>query len=326
MKLPRRNFLQFAGAAAVAPAFSRAATAQTYPSRPVTMIVPFAPGGPTDVIGRVLAERMRDPLGQAVVVENVSGGDGLIGIERVARARPDGYTIGLGSLSWHILNGVFRPLPYHMLDDFQPIAPLVGFPWVMFARKTMPANDLNELIAWLKTNPGKASFGTVSAVAHVLSVFFQKETGTRFTIVPYRGSAPAMQDLVAGQIDVSFDLPPQLPQMRAGSIKAYAVTSDARPAQALDIPTFAEMGLPALSFSVWQGIFTSRSTPADIIGKLNTAAVEALADPAVRSRFAALGLEIFSRERQTPEAFGGLVKADVEKWLPVVKELGIKVE
>ena len=326
MKLPRRKFLHLAAAAAALPAVSRTARALSYPTRPITMIVPFAPGGPTDVIGRVLAERMRDPLGQPVVVENVSGGDGSIGVDRVARARPDGYTIGLGTLSWHILNGVFRSLPYHMLDDFQPIAPLVGYPLVMFARKTMPVNDLNELIAWLKANPGKASFGTIAASTHFLSVSFQKETGTQFTIVPYRGSAQVMQDLVAGQIDVSFDLPSQLPQMLAGSIKAYAVTSDARPAQAPDIPTFAEMGLPALSFSLWQGVFTSKSTPADIIGQLNTAAVEALADPAVRSRFAALGLEIFPRERQTPEALAALQRSDVAKWLPIIKELGIRAE
>jgi len=326
MKLQRRKLLQFAGAAAVAPTFSRVATAQTYPSRPVTMIVPFPPGGPNDVIGRVLAERMRESLGQPIIVENVSGADGSIGIGRVARAKPDGYTIDLGSVSGHVLNGAFYSLPYDVLNDFAPISPLVTLAGVLFARKAMPANDLNELIAWLKANPGKASVGTASSGAQLLTAFFQKDTATQFTIVPYRGTAPAMQDLVAGQIDLSFDTMLQLPQMRAGSIKAYAVTSDTRRAEVPDIPTFGEMGRPALCYSLWYGLFAPRSTPKDIIGKLNAVAVEALADPAVGSRFAALGLEIFSRERQTPEALGALVKADAEKWWPIIKELRIKLE
>jgi tripartite-type tricarboxylate transporter receptor subunit TctC len=290
------------------------------------MIVPLSPGGTTDVIARVLAERMRESLGQPIIVENVSGAEGSIGIGRVARARPDGYTIDLGFPSGHVLNGAFYSLPYDVLNDFEPILPLAGTPFVMFARKTMPANDLNELIAWLKANPDKASVGIAVSSTHLLTAFFRKETGTRFTLVPYRGPAPAMQDLVAGQIDLFFTLPYELPQMRAGSIKAYAVTSDTRLAQAPDIPTFAEMGLPAVSWSGWYGFFAPRSTPKDIIGKLNAAAVEALADPAVRSRFASLGLEIFPRERQTPEALGALVKADAEKWWPLIKELGIKAE
>jgi len=326
MKLPRRKFLQFAGAVAIAPTFSRLATAQTYPSRPITMIVPFPPGGASDVIGRVLAERMREPLGQPVIVENVGGANGSIGVGRAARAKPDGYTIDLGFRGGHVLNGAFYSLPYDVLNDFEPISPVVTTPFVLFARKTMPSKDLHELIAWLKANPDKASAGIVAVGLHLVATHFQKETGTRFALVPYRGTAPAMQDLVAGQIDLFLETPVQLPLVRGGSIKAYAVTSDTRQAQAPDIPTFGEMGLPALSDSAWYGFFAPRGTPKDIIGKLNAAAAEALADREVRSRFVSLGLEIFPRERQTPEALGALVKADAEKWWPLIKEFGIKAE
>ena len=194
----------------------------------------------------------------------------------------------------HVLNGAFYSLPYDVLNDFAPISPLVTVPYVLFARKTMPAKDLNELIAWLKANPNKASAGITSVGYRLLAAFFQKETGTQFALVPYRGGAPAMQDLVAGQIDLLFGTPDQLPLMRAGSIKAYAVTSDTRLALAPDIPTFAEMGLPALSYSAWFGLFAPKGTPKDIIGKLNAAAVEALADPAVRSRLVDLGIRDFS--------------------------------
>jgi tripartite-type tricarboxylate transporter receptor subunit TctC len=326
MKLPRRKFLQFAGAAAVAPAFSRVATAQTYPSRPITMIVPFAPGGPTDVLGRVLAERMKDALGQPVIIENVAGANGTIGIGRAARARPDGYTIDLGFLSGHVLNGALYSLPYDVLNDFEPVSPLTTMPYVLFARQTMRAKDLNELIAWLKANPDKASAGFSSSSLELILRRFEKEAGTHFALVPYRGGAPAIQDLVAGQIDLVLETPLQLPLVRGGSIRAYAVTTDTRLATASDIPTFAEMGLPALSFSSWYGFFAPSGTPIDIIGKLNAAAVEALADPAVRSRLADLGMEVFPRERQTAETLGALVKADAEKWWPLIKELGIKAE
>jgi tripartite-type tricarboxylate transporter receptor subunit TctC len=322
----RALLLQFAGAAAVAPTFSRVGTAQTYPSHPITMIVPFPPGGSTDAIGRVLAERMRESLGQPIIIENVSGADGSIGMGRIARARPDGYTIEFFSPGGHVLNGALHALPFDVLNDFQPIVPLVAAPFVLFARKTMPANDLNELIAWLKANPGKTSVGTAASAAQLLTAFFRKETRTQFIIVPYRGTAPAMQDLVAGQIDLSFDLPPQLPLMRAGSIKAYGVTSDTRLAQAPEIPTFAEMGMPTVSYPGSFGLFAPKGTPKDITGKLNAAAVEALTHPAVRSRLTELGLDIVPRERQTPEALGALVKAATEKWWPIIKDLGIRAE
>jgi len=324
--LPRRRFLHLAASAAAFPAVSRDASAQSYPSRPITMIVPFPAGGPTDAIGRVVAERMRRSLGQPVIIENVSGADGRIGVGRAARATPDGYTIDLGQLNTHIMNGGLYLLQYDLLNDFQPISPIVTSPLILYARKTMPANDLKELIAWLKAKPEKASAGVTTASVRVLNVFFQKETGTHFQFVPYRGGAPAMQDLLAGQIDLLFDGPLQLPLVGAGSIKAYAVTSDTRLANAPDIPTFDEMGLPAVSWSEWAGLFAPKGTPKDVIGRLNAAAAEALTDPAVRSRLAEIGAEIFPRERQTPEALGALVKGDAERWWPIIKELGIKAE
>jgi tripartite-type tricarboxylate transporter receptor subunit TctC len=324
MELPRRKFLQLAGVAVAAPAFSSVATAQTYPTHPLTMIVPFAPGGPSDAIARVLAERMRRSLGQPIVIENMSGASGSVGAGRAARARPDGYTIDLGSVYTHVLNGAFYSLPYDVLNDFEPILPLVASPVVLFARKTMPAKDLNELIAWLKANPHKASAGAVAIpLSHTL---FQRETGTHYALVPYRGVAPAIQDLVAGQIDLTFGTTEALPLMRAGSIKAYAVASYTRSALAPDIPTFGEMGLPAVNVPAWFGFFAPKGTPKDIIGTLNAAAVEALGDPGVRSRIADLGMDIFPRERQTPDGLGALVKADAEKWWPLIKELGIKTE
>jgi tripartite-type tricarboxylate transporter receptor subunit TctC len=325
-ELARRKFLHLAAGAATLPAVSRSAEAQTYPTRPITMIVPFPASGPTDTVARVLAEQIRGSLGQPIIIENVSGADGSIGTGRAVRAKPDGYTIELGSGGTHVLNGALYSLPYDVLNDFVPISALVSFPTILFARKTMPARDLNELILWLKANPNKASAGGAAAAYRLANASFQKETRTQFTIVPYRGVAPAVQDLVAGQIDLLFSTTDALPLVRAGSIRAYAAITDARLALAPDIPTFAEMGVPALSFSSWYALFAPKGTPTDIIGKLNTATVQALADPVVRSRLADLGMEIFPRQRQTPEALGALQKADAEKWWPLIKEFGIKAE
>ena len=326
MKFARRKFLHLAACAAALPAVSRVAKAQTYPSRPITMIVPFAAGGLTDVVGRIVAERMVKSLGQPIVIENVTGAEGSIGVGRAARARPDGYTIVVGNNGTHILNGTLYSLTYDVLNDFAPVAPLVTSAFVLFARKTMPAKDLNELIAWLKTNPNRVSMGIAAPVARVITAFFQKETGTQLTVVPYRGFTPSMQDLVAGQIDLLFDAANGLSLVQAGSIKAYAVTSDTRLTLAPDIPTVSELGLSALSFPNWFGLFAPRGTPRNMIGKLNAAAVEALADPTVQSRLADLGADIFPRERQTPEALGAMVKAEAEQWWPIVKELGIRAE
>jgi tripartite-type tricarboxylate transporter receptor subunit TctC len=247
MKLHRRKFLHLATGVAALPAVSRVAKAQAdYPTRPITMIVPAPPGTTTDVFGRIMADRMKRSLGQPIIIENISGADGSIGVGRAARARPDGYTINIGFKGSHVLNGGFYSLPYDVLKDFAPISALVSLPNILFARKTMLAADANELITWLKNNSDKATAGFGSTGIRLSTVFFQRETGTQFTLVPYRGSV--IQDLVAGRIDLAFSTPDQLPQVRAGLIKAYAVTSDTRLAVAPDIPTFSEMGLPALSF------------------------------------------------------------------------------
>jgi tripartite-type tricarboxylate transporter receptor subunit TctC len=324
--LPRRRFLHLAASAAAFPAVSRDASAQSYPARPTTMIVPYAAGSSSDVVGRVVAERMGKSLGQPIIIENVSGADGSIGTGRAARARPDGYTIELGGNSSHALNGAFYSLQYDVLNDFAPISPLVTAPYALYGRKTVPANDLNGLIGWLKANPNGTSVGVYAVGYRLLTAIFQKETGAQFTLVPYRGLAPEMQDLVAGQIDLCFDTAVSLALVRAGSIKAYAVTGDTRLALAPDIPTFAEMGLPALSISGWLGLFAPKGTPKNVIDKLNVATVGALADPVVRSRLADLGYEVLSRARQTPEGLGALQKADAAKWWPIIKELGIKAE
>jgi tripartite-type tricarboxylate transporter receptor subunit TctC len=326
MKFPRRRFLHLAAGAVALPAVSRMAKAQTYPSRPITMIVPSTPGNSGDAVARVVAERMRQSLRQPIIIENVGGAGGNIATGRAAQARPDGYTIELGIISTHVLNGAFYSLPYDVLNDFAPISLLATSTAIFYAGKTVPAKDLRELIVWLRANPNKASAGIPIASYHLLTAFFQKETATQFTLVPYRGAAIAMQDLVAGQIDLLFNTPDVLPLVRAGSIKAYAVASDARIALAPDIPTFGEMGLPTVSYSGWWGLFAPKGTPKDIIGKLNAAVVEALADPVVQSRLVDLGAVIPPRGQQTPEALGVRVKADAEKWWPIIKELGIKAE
>jgi tripartite-type tricarboxylate transporter receptor subunit TctC len=326
MTLHRRNFLRFTVGAAL-PAFARAAKAQSYPSRPITMVVPFPAGGAADVIGRIMAERMRAALGQPVIIENIGGADGSIGVGRTARAQPDGYTICLGIDATFVLNGAFYSLPYDVLNDFAPISPLATGPIVLVARKTMPAENLSELIAWLKAHPDHASAGMNTLGFRLLAARFQKQTGTQFNIVPYRAAGSVIADLVAGQIDLAIGtLTSHLPQLRAGSEKAYAVAGETRSALAADIPTFAEMGLPALTYTNWYGLFAPKGTPKDIIGKLSAAAVEALADPAARSRLAELGYEAFPRERQSPETLAALQKADAEKWWPIIKELGIKAE
>jgi len=327
MTLRRRRFLQLAAAAAALPAVPRIARGQDYPSRPITAIVAFAAGGSGDTIARILAEHMRKTLGQTIVIENVGGAAGTIGVGRVARAAPDGYTISFGNWPTHVLNGAIYPLPYHVFDDFEPVAMLATESIVIVGNKGLPPNDLKGLIAWLKANPDKASAGTTGAggVGHVIGVFFQKETGTQFQFVPYRGVGPAMQDLVAGQIHIMFDTSANsIPQVRAGIVKAFAVASKARVASAPEIPTVDEAGLPGFHISNWRGLWAPKGTPKDVIAKVNDAVVRALADPTVSKQLADLGQEIPPREQQTPEALASYQKANISRWWPIIKAANIK--
>jgi tripartite-type tricarboxylate transporter receptor subunit TctC len=327
--MKRRTFLRLTTSAVAFPVATRIARAQTYPSRPITMVVPYAAGGVTDTIGRVMAERMKSSLGKPVIVENVTGAGGTIAVGRVARAAPDGYTLGLGQNTTHVVNGATYALQYDLLNDFEPVALLSTGPYVLVAKKAMPANDLKGLIVWLKANPDNATLGHggTGGVSHIAGIFFQRETSTRLQFVPYRGSAPAIQDLVAGHIDLVMSDPvASLPQARAGTIKVYGVTTKTRASSAPDIPTLDESGLPGFDITQWHGLWVPKGTPRNITAKLNAAAVDALTDPTVQTRLADLAQEIFPRDRQTPEALGAFQRAEIEKWWPIIKAAGIKGE
>ena len=304
-------------------------TAQTYPSRPVTVIVPFAAGGVTDIVARIVSERMNKALGQSVIIENVSGAGGTIGVTRLFRAAPDGYTLVVGQWTSHVGAGAMYPVPFDYLNDFEPVSMLSIAPLWIIGRSNLPAKDLRELIAWLKANPDKASAATtgLGSGIHMCLVYFQNMTGTKFPLAPYRGAAPLMQDMLAGQIDLSCPEAGQtLPQYRAGSIKAYAVLTQKRWFAAPDVPTIDEAGVPGLHFPFWHAIWAPKGTPKDVIAKLNAAVVETLADPGVRQRFNELGHEIAPREQQSPAALAAYHKAEIEKWWPIIKAANIKLE
>jgi tripartite-type tricarboxylate transporter receptor subunit TctC len=305
------------------------AISEMYPSHPITMVLPFSAGGPTDTLARIIAARMQVSLGQPVIIENVSGAAGTIGVGRVARAAPDGYTISVGPMNSHVLTGAIYKLPFDLLKDLEPVALLANNPSVVVSKNEVPAKDLNELIAWVKANPEKVLVGTsgVGAATHLGGILFENLTGTHVQFVPYRGTGPSMQALVAGQIDLIFDqLSSSLPQLREGTIRSYALMAKTRAAAAPDIPTVDEAGLPGLYLPVWSGMWVPKDTPKDIIDKLNGAVVESLADATVRKRLADIGQEIYPREQQTPEALRAYHKAEIEKWWPIVKAAGIKAE
>jgi tripartite-type tricarboxylate transporter receptor subunit TctC len=305
------------------------AAAQTYPTRPITMVVPFAAGGPTDTIARIMAEGMRTSLGQNVIIENSTGAAGSLGVGRVARAAPDGYTIGIGHWSTHVVNPAVYPLQYDVLTDFEPISLIANNPQLIVSKNAVPAKDLKELIAWVKQNQDKVTEGTagVGSASHIAGIQFQNLTGTKFQFVPYRGAAPVMQDLLAGHVDITFDQAANsLPQVRAGQIRAYAVTAKARLASAPDIPTVDEAGLPGFYIAVWHGLWAPKGTPKDVIAKLLAATQAALANPTVQKRLADLGQDIPALAQQNPEALRAHHKAELEKWTPIIKAANIKLE
>jgi len=329
LRLPRRRLLHLAAAALSILTGAVGARAQGYPAHPITMIVPANAGGPTDTIGRILAAGMQGSLGQNVIIENIGGASGTLGTGRLVRAPADGYTIGLGGWNHYVVNGAVYALPYDLLSDFAPVSLIVSGPQLILSRKTVPANDLKEFIAWLKASPNPVTFGTggVGAPGHISGLSFQDITGLHFQFVPYRGAGPAMQDLAAGHIDMTFDQPTgALPQVRAGNVKAYAVTAKNRLASAPDIPTVDEAGLGGFYASIWHGMWVPKATPKEIIAKLDAAIVDALADAGVRQRLADLGQDIFPREQQTPQALAAYHKAEIEKWWPIIKAAGIKPE
>jgi len=306
-----------------------AAAAESYPSRPLTMIVPFPAGGATDTLARFLAERMRGILGQPVVIENVAGAAGSIGVGRAVRAGADGYTLSIGTSTTHMLTGGLYSLPFDLLNDLDPIALIGSEPLLIVGRKSLPVQDLQGLIAYLKANPDKASVGVagVGATGHLTGISFQKETGTRFQFVPYRGNAPAMQDLAAGQIDFMIEPSSNFQSLvRAGTIRPYAITAKSRLGSAPDIPTADEAGLPGFFASLWYGLWVPRNTPKDFVAKLDATMMETLADPQVRKRFDELGIQMAPPEQQTPEALRAFQKAEAARWWPIIKGANIKAE
>jgi tripartite-type tricarboxylate transporter receptor subunit TctC len=327
VKSTRRRFLYLAAAAAALA--SPSVLAQGYPARPITIIVPLPAGGAVDSLARILAEPMRRSLGQTIVIENVSGASGSIGVGRVARASPDGYTLGIGTGAQYVNNGAIYSLPYDLVKDFAPIALLPKVPFWIIGRKNLPAGNLGELIAWLKANPGRASAGTIGSGGdgHLCGIVFRARTGTAFQFVPYRGGAPLIQDLVGGQIDFSCDLASNaLSQVRSHNLIPYAVMAQARWFAAPEVPAADEVGLRELYVSAWHGLWAPRDTPEEVIAKINAAVASALADPAARQRVTDLGMEIPPREQQSPASLGALQKTEIEKRWPIIRAAGIKGE
>jgi len=308
---------------------SQAALSESFPSRPITLIVPFAPGALNDIVARVLSEGFRNAFGQPGIVENVTGADGTIATGRAARAAPDGYTLVVGSWNTHVANSLLYPVQYDVVKDFEPVALLPEAPMLLVAKKTGPASDLKGFIAWLRANPDQASMGTagVGSPPHMLALLFRQQTGTRFRLVPYRGAAPAMQDVLAGQIDATFiTTGPALPLVFSGTIKAYGVTSPRRMLAAPEIPTIEEAGIPNFYFTYWAGLFAPRGTPADVIARLASAVQATFSDPKVRQRLDALGFEVPPAAELTAAALAVRQNADIAKWWPIIGQTGMQAD
>ncbi len=302
---------------------------ETYPARPITMVVPYPAGGVTDTLGRLLAEHMRASLGQSVVIENVGGAGGSVGVGRVARAAGDGYTIVLGNSENFVLNAAVQTLPYDVNADFEPVVLLPSYALLIVSKNAVPAKSLKELTGWIKDNAAKVTQGTVGygTAQHLCGLSMQKAVGAIWQLVPCRGGAPVMQDMLAGQIDIMCTATGSfLPLVRSGQVRAYAITADKRAASAPDIPTVDEAGLPGLHVSVWNGIWAPKDTPKEIVAKLNAAAVAAMADPGLRRRVIDLALDIPPQDQLTPQALAALQKAETAKWWPIIKAAGIKPE
>jgi tripartite-type tricarboxylate transporter receptor subunit TctC len=303
--------------------------AQNFPSHPIAIVVPFSAGGPSDAMARILAERMRTTLGETILIENVTGAGGSLGVGRVVRAAGDGYTIGFGHLGTNVANGAIYKLGYDLVTDLEPVVLLPSNPMIIVSKNAVPATSLKELLAWLKSRPTPPTAGTAGAGSgsHIAGLYFENVTGIKLQYVPYRGTAPALTDLVAGQIDIIVDqLSNSIAQVRAGTIRAYAVTDDKRVESAADIPTTDEAGLPGFHMTLWSGLWVPKNTPKDIVTKLNAAAVDALNDPAVRKKFEELGLQMPPADKLTPEALGAWQRAEIAKWWPMLKAANVKVE
>ncbi len=303
------------------------ACADSYPDHPIMMIVPLAPGGSTDTLGRIIAQAISKTLGQPVVVENVSGAAGVIGVTRAERAAPDGYTVLWGMWGTNVANGAIYDLGFDLLKDFEPVGLVATQPFLIDARKNFPANNLKELVAWLKANPGKATMGTsgVGSPSHVAGVLMEQLVGAKWQMVAYRSAGLAQQDLLAGITDLQLDTPAvSLPYVKSGALKTYAVTAKNRLAVAPDIPTTDEAGLPGFYFSFWHAMWAPKGTPKPIIDKLNAALVAALADPQTRKKLEDLAQIIYPRDQQTPEALHAFQTSEVQKWFPIIKSAGIK--
>ncbi|SDS15298.1 tripartite tricarboxylate transporter substrate binding protein BugD [Bradyrhizobium canariense] len=310
-------------------AFAGNALADNFPSHPITIIVPFSAGGPSDAMARIMAERMQRALGQTIMIENVTGAGGSLGVGRVVRAPADGYTVGFGHLGTNVANGAIYNLGYDLVTDLAPVVMLPSNPMIIVSKNAVPAKTLPELLAWLRAKPAPPIAGTAGAGSgsHIAGLYFENVTGIKLQYVPYRGTAPALNDLVAGQLDIIVDQTSNsISQVRAGTIRAYAVTSDKRVESASDIPTTDEAGLPGFHMTLWSGLWVPKGTPKEIITKLNGAAVEALNDAAVRKKLGDLGLDIPPKDQLSPEALGAWQKTEIAKWWPMIKAANVKID